>query len=53
LNGPCTSDLTGTHIDGQHFSSRTNLLGEIESGDPMARGNIEDPQTRSKVEVLQ
>lgn len=29
-------DLTCAHIDGQYFTSRTNLFSKIEGGDPMA-----------------
>jgi hypothetical protein len=42
LNRSRASDLTGTHIDSQHFTSRTNMLSQVKGGDPMAGCDIEN-----------
>jgi hypothetical protein len=53
LNGPRASDLTGAHVNGQGFSCLADLFGEVEGWNAMAGRDIENSQTRAKVEMLQ
>jgi hypothetical protein len=49
LNGPCTRDLTGTEIDGQYFTTRPNLLSEVEGWNAVAACDIENLQISTKM----
>jgi hypothetical protein len=49
LNSSRASDLAGAHIDGQHFSSGTNLFGEMEGWNTVSGCDIKNPQASAKI----
>jgi len=52
LNRPGMGDVTGTHVDCQHFSTRANLFGQVKGGDAMTGCDIKNPQTWTEVQMV-
>jgi hypothetical protein len=53
LPGLASRDLVRTHINAQHVSGGADLLGEIEGGNSIATGDVQNGQSWPKIHLIQ